>query len=114
MGAQGETAAVSAVIRLFTRENIPLAIGDMAVRGDARETAGAADSTGVKEESRAAFDTADGACAREESRADEKTGTAPRTAAEIAERYPGSVKVLRVRDNRRGSPPLRHWRIEGE
>ncbi len=33
---------------------------------------------------------------------------------QIKQLYPGSIKVLRVRDNRRGSLALRHWRLEGE
>lgn len=76
LGAQGESAADQAVIRLFTDEAIPLAVGDMAVRGDARQPVA--------------------------------------SAAEILEQHPDSVKVLLIRDNRRGGKPLRHWRVEGE
>lgn len=36
------------------------------------------------------------------------------SSVQLKQLYPGSVKVLRVRDNRRGSPALRHWRLEGE
>lgn len=76
VGTQGETAADKAVIRLFTREAIPLEIGDLAVRGQTQQPAA--------------------------------------TSAEIKTRYPDSIKVLLIRDNRRGSPLLQHWRIEGE
>ena len=36
------------------------------------------------------------------------------SSADILRQFPDSVKVMRVRDNRRGSPQMRHWRIEGE
>lgn len=36
------------------------------------------------------------------------------SSAQLKQLYPGSIKVLRVRDNRRGSPALQHWRLEGE
>lgn len=35
------------------------------------------------------------------------------SSAEIKQKYPDSIKALRIRDNRRGSPALQHWRIEG-
>ncbi|MCM1295662.1 MAG: hypothetical protein NC311_08985 [Muribaculaceae bacterium] len=35
------------------------------------------------------------------------------SSAEIKQLFPDSVKVLKIRDNRRGSPALRHWRLEG-
>ncbi len=33
---------------------------------------------------------------------------------QLKQLHPGSIKVLRVRDNRRGSPAMQHWRLEGE
>ena len=75
INAEGESADDKAVIRLFTRDDIPLASGDMAVRG--------------------------------------KTHQPVTTSAEIKELYPNSIKVLRIRDNRRGSAGQQHWRIEG-
>lgn len=72
---QGESSNDKAVIRLFTREDIPIAIGDMAVCGEAQQSV--------------------------------------TTAAEIKDLYPDSIKVLLIRDNRRGSSALQHWRIEG-
>lgn len=75
ISTQGESADDKAVIRLFTREDIPLAVGDMAVRGAAQQPV--------------------------------------TTSAEIKELYPDSIKILRIRDNRRGSARLQHWRIEG-
>lgn len=35
-------------------------------------------------------------------------------AVQIKQLYPDSIRVLRVRDNRRGSPAMQHWRLEGE
>lgn len=35
------------------------------------------------------------------------------SSADVLRQFPDSVKVLRVRDNRRGSPRMHHWRIEG-
>ena len=50
-----------------------------------------------------------------------KKGAQPGTAGETASDTlivriftPDSFKVLRVRDNRRGSLQMQHWRIEGE
>lgn len=42
------------------------------------------------------------------------TDTEITSPAQLKQLYPGSIKVLRVRDNRRGSPALQHWRLEGE
>lgn len=36
------------------------------------------------------------------------------SSADVMKRFPDSIRVLRVRDNRRGSPRMQHWRIEGE
>lgn len=33
--------------------------------------------------------------------------------AQIKQLYPDSIKVLLIRDNRRGSLALQHWRLEG-
>lgn len=35
------------------------------------------------------------------------------SSADVLRQFPDSVKVLLVRDNRRGSPQMHHWRIEG-
>ena len=36
------------------------------------------------------------------------------SSADVLKMFPDSFKVLRVRDNRRGSLQMQHWRIEGE
>lgn len=36
------------------------------------------------------------------------------SSADVLKQFPDSFKVLRIRDNRRGSPRMQHWRIEGE
>ena len=36
------------------------------------------------------------------------------SSADVLKMFPDSFKVLRIRDNRRGSLQMQHWRIEGE
>ena len=76
VGTSGETAADTAVIRIYTQDILAVAVGDVIAPG---LVTAQVDSS-----------------------------------AYVLRLFPDSIKVLRVRDNRRGSPRMRHWRIEGE
>lgn len=75
VGTAGETAADTAVIRVYTQGLLAVDVGDMIVPGLVTAQA--------------------------------------ESSADVMRLFPNSIKVLRVRDNRRGSQQLHHWRIEG-